>query len=123
MELRNGINCIEPLLNNNTQSTEAVFLPCNFQDEQKWNFFKLNNDQDVNSGMLINVATEKCLTFTNIMKQDSDNDNRSMKKSKMLSMLATLVRDSVDKVQSPYLITCDKSTSSINFKSQIWLLD
>ena len=119
MELRNGINCIEPLLNNNTARTEAMFLPCNFQDEQKWKFIEVNN-----GGILINVATGKCLTFTNEQeKRDTKDKETSMKKSKMLSMLAKLVRDSVDKVQSPYLLTCDKSTSSNIFQSQIWLLD
>ena len=117
MELRNGINCIEPLLNNNTERTEAVFLPCNFQDEQKWKFVEVNN-----GGMLLNVATGKCLTFTTTEKKDAKDKETSMKKSKMLSMLAKLVRDSVDKVQSPYLSTCDKSTSSKIFQYQIWFL-
>ena len=69
MELRNGINCIEPLLNNNTERTEAVFLPCNFQDEQKWKFIEVNN-----GGMLINVATGKCLTFTNEQEKRDNKD-------------------------------------------------
>ena len=123
MEVRNGINCIEPLLNNNTERIEAVFLPCNFQDEQKWKFVEkagdLNNDDTIN-GMLINVASGKCLTFANTEKRDT---KESMKKSKMLSMLAKLVRDSVDKVQSPYLLTCDKSTTSNISQSQVWFLD
>ena len=40
MELRNGINCIEPISNNKTKRSEAFFMPCDFQSKQKWKFEK-----------------------------------------------------------------------------------
>ena len=121
MELRNGINCIEPLFNNKTKKLEAVFLPCNFQDEQKWTFEELTND-DIDCGLLRNVASAKCLTFSSTEKSDTK-EKSSMKKSKMLSMLAKLVKESVEKVDPPYLMPCDKSQNSDILSDQKWILN
>ena len=65
MELRHGVNCIEPILNKKTQKIEAVFLPCNFKDEQKWKLLSLSESNSVNDGKLSNVASGQCLTFKN----------------------------------------------------------
>ena len=126
MELRNGVNCIEPLFNKKSQKLAAVFVPCNFQPEQKWVFEKRTGKEIVN-GMLINVATGKCLTFESTTMQVKMHTGSKVKihkdtKNKMLSFLTKVVKESVEEVQTPYIFNCKKSNNSRTFHSQIWLM-
>ena len=130
MELRNGINCIEALFNNDTQKLEVDFVPCNFQDEQKWIFQKRTGTEMV-SGMLVNVATRKCLVFqtpgrdvnVHIARADKYSKKElSRKKNKVLEYLAKVVKESVEEVQTPYMFDCATSSDSHTFRSQTWLL-
>lgn len=120
MELRNGINCIEPLFNNKTGRLEAVFLPCNFQPEQQWKFEK-SNDGENERGTLINVGNRKCLTFNSAEEQSGG--TKYKRKNNMLSFLAKVVKESVEEVQTPYIYNCENSGNSHIFQSQIWRLD
>ena len=120
MELRNGINCIEPLFNNKTGRLEAVFLPCNFQPEQQWKFEK-SNDRENERGTLVNVGNRKCLTFSS--SEEQSGGTKYKRKNNMLSFLAKVVKESVEEVQTPYIYNCEHSRNSHIFQSQIWRLD
>ena len=126
MELRNGVNCIEPLFNKKSEKLEAVFLPCNFQPEQKW-IFEIRTGKEIVNGMLINLATGKCLTFESTTMKvkvhvGSKDKNDKDVKNKLLSFLTKVVKESVEKVQTPYIFNCKKSNNSHTFQSQIWLM-
>ena len=122
MELRHGVNCMEPISSKKAQKIEAVFLPCNFKDEQKWKLLSLSESNSVNDGKLSNVASGQCLTFKNKDEKANISRKNVQKKNKMLSMLTNIVKDSVEKMQSPYLSNCESNNTSIDvFHSQIWL--
>ena len=119
MELRNGVNCMEALLNNKTKRIGAVFLSCNFKDEQKWDFKVEENGSD-NVGIIINRGSGQCLTF----KRKQKSIDVSKKKEKMLAFLAKVVKETMEKVEAPYISDCEKirnSTVSNQWKeSQLW---
>ena len=124
MELRHGVHCIEPILNKETQKIEAVFLPCNFQDEQMWEFLGLSQTSEAsNYGQLSNVASGQCLTF-NVDNEKANTPRKNVRvKNKVLSMLTNIVKDSVEKMKSPHLFKCDSNKLNIDvFRSQIWVL-
>ena len=123
MELRHAVQCIEPIFNNETQKIEAVFLPCNFQDEQKWKFLSLSQySYASNHGKLSNVASGQCLTFNNKEKANTQR-KKLKKKNKVLSMLTNIVKDSIEKMKSPHLFKCDSNKYDVDvFQSQIWVL-
>ena len=116
MELRNGINCIEPVLNNKTKRTEAFFMPCDFQAKQKWKFDKIS---DTGIGRLINIDTRQCLHFSS---KDFGLEQKLKKRNKMLSFLAKVVKDTVEEIQTPYLSDCKESPQPPPIKSQAWQL-
>ena len=121
MELRNGINCIEPMFNIKTQRLEAAFVPCNFQPEQKWTFETNHNDQR-EEGMLVHVGTEKCLTFANT--KDEQEGRNQKRNNNMLTFLATVVEEAVENVvQTPYISDCKNSRNIQIPNSQKWRLD
>ena len=123
MELRHGVNCMEPIINKKAQKIEAVFLPCNFKDEQKWKLLSLSESNSVNDGKLSNVASGQCLTFKNKDEKANVSRKNDKKKNKMLSMLTNIVKDSVEKSKSPYLVNCESNNTNIDvLLSQIWLL-
>ena len=119
MELRNGVNCMEALMNNKTKRIGAVFLSCNFKDEQKWDF-KLEENGSNNVGIIINRRSGKCLTF----KAEQNSSDISKKKEKMLAFLAKVVKETMEKVEAPYISDCEKirnSTVSNQWKeTQLW---
>ena len=116
MELRNGINCIEPVLNNKTKRAEAFFMPCDFQAKQKWKFDK---SSDTGIGRLINIDTRQCLHFSS---KDFGLEQKLKKRNKMLSFLAKVVKDTVEEIQTPYLSDCKESLQPPPITSQAWQL-
>ena len=123
MELRNGVNCMEPSFNKETKKFEALFFPCDFKDEQKWKFLGTSESADINHGKLFNVASEKCLTFNNKDEKAKISRKSNKKKNKILSMLTSIVKDSVEKMKSPYLLECEDNKVNIPlFHLQTWVL-
>ena len=123
MELRHGVNCMEPSFNKETKLFEALFFPCDFKDEQKWKFLSISESADINHGKLFNVASEKCLTFNNKDEKAKISRKSNKKKNKILSMLTSIVKDSVEKMKSPYLLECEDNKVNIPlFHLQIWVL-
>ena len=125
MELRNGVNCMDSLLNNKTKRLEAVFLPCSFKHDQKWDF-KQDGNESYDKGIIINRGSGKCLTFEK--EYDNNlNSNVSKKKETMLTFLAKVVKETIEKVEVPYISDCEKlrnSTASNLWKeSQLWLMN
>ena len=116
MELRNGINCIEPVFNNKTKRPEAFFMPCDFQAKQKWKF---EESSDTGIGRLINIDTRQCLHFSS---KDFGLEQKLKKRNKMLSFLAKVVKDTVEEIQTPYLSDCKESPRPTPIKSQAWQL-
>ena len=114
MELRNGINCIEPISNNKTKRSEAFFMPCDFQSKQKWKFEK---SSDTGIGTLKNVETGECLDFSS---KDFGLQVKQKKKNKMLSFLAKVVKETVEDIQAPYLSECTRSIESPLITSHAW---
>ena len=116
---------MESLLNNKTKRLEAVFLPCNFKDDQKWDF-KQDGNESYDKGIIINRGSGKCLTFEK--EYDNNlNSNVSKKKETMLAFLAKVVKETIEKVEVPYISNCEKlrnSTASNLWKeSQLWLMN
>ena len=123
MELRHGVNCMEPSFNKETKMFEALFFPCNFKAEQKWEFLGISESADINHGKLLNVASEKCLTFNNKDEKAKISRKSDKKKNKILSMLTSIVKDSVEKMKSPYLLECEDNKVNIPlFHLQTWVL-
>ena len=124
MELRNGVNCMEPSFNKETKLFEALFFPCDFKDEQKWKFLSISESADINHGKLFNVASEKCLTFNNKDEKAKISRKSNKKKNKILSMLTSIVKDSVETMKSPYLLECEDNKVNIPlFHWQTWVFD
>ena len=122
-EIRHGVNCLEPMINNNTKNSETVFLPCTFKDEQKWTFLPLSESANINHGKLFHLSSEKCLTFKNKDEKANSSRKNVTNKNKILSMLTKIVKDSVEKMKSPYLVECeDNNVNSALFHLQIWVL-
>ena len=123
-ELRNGVNCLEALMNNKTNRLETVFFPCNFKDDQKWNFIPEEGGPN-NIGTLINSNNGKCLTFSK--ENDRKGNNKvAKKKEKMLAFLAKVVKETIQKVEAPFLSDCEaieRSSSLRPMKTiQKWLM-
>ena len=122
MELRNGVNCMEPVFNNNTKHLEVGFFPCNFKDEQKWDF-KQEEYGSSNGGQIIDRKNGKCLMFA---KENVDNAQTDIikKKEKMIAFLSKIVKETVMKAEVPYVSDCEliqnTAGSTINNKFQKW---
>ena len=101
---------MEALMNNKTRRLEAVFLPCNFKDDQKWNFI-LEEDGPINTGALINKNSGMCLTFSKEV-DEKGNVKVAKKKEKMLAFLAKVVKETIQKVEAPFLSDCEANGSS-----------
>ena len=123
MELRHGVNCMEPSFNKETKKFEALFFPCDFKEEQKWEFLGIPESADINHGKLFHLSSEKCLTFKNKDEKANSSRKNVTNKNKILSMLTKIVKDSVEKMKSPYLVECeDNYVNSALFHLQIWVL-
>ena len=109
-------------MNNRTHRLEAVFLPCNFKIDQKWNFIR-EEGGPINTGALINRNSGMCLTFS---KEMEGNSKFSKKKEKMLAFLAKVVKETIQKVEAPFLSDCEANRSSSGFRPtktfQRWLM-
>ena len=122
MELRNGVNCMEPVFNNHTKRLEVGFFPCNFKDDQKWDF-KQEEHGSSNGGQIIDRKNGKCLMFA---KENADNAQSDIKKKKekMIAFLSKIVKETIMKAEVPYVSDCESienaTDSTINNKLQNW---
>ena len=96
---------MEAIINNKTNRLEAVFLPCNFKDDQKWNFIP-EEGGPTNIGALINRNSGKCLTFSKENNKKGSN-KAAKKKEKMLAFLAKVVKETIQKIEAPFLSDCE----------------
>ena len=122
MELRNGVNCMEAVFNNKTKRLEVGFFPCNFKDEQKWDF-KQEEHGSSNSGQIIDRKNGKCLMFSKENVDNAQSDIRK-KKEKMIAFLSKIVKETVMKAEVPYVSDCElmhnAAGSTNNNKFQKW---
>ena len=96
---------MEPVLNNKTKKLDAIFNPCNFKDEQKWDYVQVENGSG-DGGQIINKKTGHCLTFDK-QNGDSAKADTKKKKEKMLSFLSKIVKETIMKAEIPYISDCE----------------